>query len=1043
MFEPLKDVMWRIAVRQLTRNQQQQQRIGTGLQDYAVWKLWCCRPTSTSAAAAEPAAELSNAELSDVGWEFQSRRLPSSAVSSFGTSPILQSSRINSLEASVSTLDTALHSAVHLPLLANQIWWMQWLSDSSPDVLDQSASGPRTGGQLVPKPCFGVKNFASAAALEQEQDDYDEQEQPKEQYPNAGSVSIKSKKDKERYSKVHERQMEAESKAWEAAAAEYRELMLEMCKKNLAPNLPFVQSLVLGWFEPLKNAIEAEQKAVENLEFREHRAGYGPFLCQLPADMLAVITMHKIMGMLMSDLSNGGCVKVVSAAAQIGEAVEQEVGIHKVMRKTVKKKKCKTDPKKVVDPKEQAAASANVKLKDQVKKLLKQQKLRIASSLVRHANGDEPWGSEIRVKVGCRLIEIMIEVALLQPPASQTEEDIGELRPAFKHSMKTFPGQSAARKFGVIECDPLVSQELDKSVRHMVMPYMPMLVRPRKWTGYGNGGYLILPATVMRIHGAKQQREAIQKATRTSMHNVFHALNTLGSVRWKINTRVLDVIEEIWKDGGRLAQMVDADNVSVPSRPCTEDEAEIRSWRREAGKAKRINCERHSLRCDTELKLTVARKLRDEEAFYYPHNLDFRGRAYPLHPHLNHLGSDMCRGVLEFAEGHPLGTTGLRWLKIHLANVFAGGVDKLSFDGRVAFADEKMDEVFDSAERPLEGRRWWLEAEDPFQCLATCMAIRDALSSGDVVNFVCNLPVHQDGSCNGLQHYAALGRDQVGAEAVNLIAGDAPADVYSGIATRVRAVIEKDAADDPRVNPNVDKAKLLLGQIDRKLVKQTVMTSVYGVTFIGARNQILSRLKERGLPDESAMYRASCYAAKVTIDALGQMFKEARLIMTWLGECAKIIAMEGEPVRWTTPFGLPVVQPYRKPGRKMVKTSLQVLALREDGNQPVAVSRQRSAFPPNFVHSLDGSHMMMTAIACKRAGLNFAGVHDSFWTHAGTVDKMNILLRKKFVQLYSQPILENLLNDFKQQFPHLEFPEVPGRGDLDLKEVLKALYFFN
>lgn len=37
-----------------------------------------------------------------------------------------------------------------------------------------------------------------------------------------------------------------------------------------------------------------------------------------------------------------------------------------------------------------------------------------------------------------------------------------------------------------------------------------------------------------------------------------------------------------------------------------------------------------------------------------------------------------------------------------------------------------------------------------------------------------------------------------------------------------------------------------------------------------------------------------------------------------------------------------------------------------------------------------------------------AGVHDSFWTHAGTVDKMNILLRKKFVQLYSQPILENV-----------------------------------
>jgi hypothetical protein len=37
------------------------------------------------------------------------------------------------------------------------------------------------------------------------------------------------------------------------------------------------------------------------------------------------------------------------------------------------------------------------------------------------------------------------------------------------------------------------------------------------------------------------------------------------------------------------------------------------------------------------------------------------------------------------------------------------------------------------------------------------------------------------------------------------------------------------------------------------------------------------------------------------------------------------------------------------------------------------VQRQRTAFSPNFVHSLDSSHMMMTAVACKGAGLNFAG----------------------------------------------------------------------
>lgn len=63
-------------------------------------------------------------------------------------------------------------------------------------------------------------------------------------------------------------------------------------------------------------------------------------------------------------------------------------------------------------------------------------------------------------------------------------------------------------------------------------------------------------------------------------------------------------------------------------------------------------------------------------------------------------------------------------------------------------------------------------------------------------------------------------------------------------------------------------------QIDRKLVKQTVMTSVYGVTFIGARMQIFNRLKERGtILDQADMHRAACYAAKVSATLLLNLFR--------------------------------------------------------------------------------------------------------------------------------------------------------------------------
>lgn len=139
----------------------------------------------------------------------------------------------------------------------------------------------------------------------------------------------------------------------------------------------------------------------------------------------------------------------------------------------------------------------------------------------------------------------------------------------------------------------------------------------------------------------------------------------------------------------------------------------------------------------------VAHKMRDEEGFYYPHNIDFRGRAYPMHSHLNHLSSDLCRGILEFAEGKPLGKSGLHWLKIHLANIYGGGVEKLSYDRRLTFVKNHLRDIFDSAENPIDGNRWWISAEDPFQCLAACIDLTKALKSSSPHMAISHLPIHQ------------------------------------------------------------------------------------------------------------------------------------------------------------------------------------------------------------------------------------------------------------------------------------------------------------
>ena len=180
------------------------------------------------------------------------------------------------------------------------------------------------------------------------------------------------------------------------------------------------------------------------------------------------------------------------------------------------------------------------------------------------------------------------------------------------------------------------------------------------------------------------------------------------------------------------------------------------------------------------------------------------------------------------------------------------------------------------------------------------------------------VPVHMDGSCNGLQHYAALGRDVAGAAEVNLINADQPSDPYRSVAERLQLIMDAMSKDDS--NPQQQQlAKFLTTRIGRKVVKQTVMTSVYGVTFIGARAQIHRQLVDltRGEPNvsEEMLFKCSSLLARETLNALAQTFSGAKAVMTWLARVASFVAKRtGKPITWRTPLGLPVLQPYRSSG---------------------------------------------------------------------------------------------------------------------------------
>jgi DNA-directed RNA polymerase len=177
---------------------------------------------------------------------------------------------------------------------------------------------------------------------------------------------------------------------------------------------------------------------------------------------------------------------------------------------------------------------------------------------------------------------------------------------------------------------------------------------------------------------------------------------------------------------------------------------------------------------------------------------------------------------------------------------------------------------------------------------------------------------------------------------------------------------------------------------------------------------------------------------------LGDLFSSADKIMKWLGDMASLISSQGQVMSWISPLGLPVMQPYRKKKNYEIKTMLQSITLvSQDENLPVCNRKQKTAFPPNFVHSLDASHMLLTTLQMKDQGLCFAAVHDSYWTFPSDVPIMSAALRKSFVELYEQPVLESVLESCQKRYPSVNFPPIPKRGKLNIDEVLNSRYFFH
>lgn len=602
---------------------------------------------------------------------------------------------------------------------------------------------------------------------------------------------------------------------------------------------------------------------------------------------------------------------------------------------------------------------------------------------------------------------------------------------------------------------------------------LPMIVPPIQWEQGQRGGYrYAMRNKYSLVRGQSAvHAEMIEEA---SMPLVYQALNAIQNTAWRINTNVLDVVQQLAHRGGGSVGIPLIHEEEFPAKPydiATNADAR-KAWRKAVHEIRQKNLQRkvHVLEF-TRVQL-AAKKLQDEEAIFFPHSLDFRGRIYPMSSFLSPQGNDLCKSLLTFAQGKPLGSDGARWLAIHGANCMdttPGGekVSRMTLDERVQWVLQHSENIVDCAEDPLTWRMW-MQAEEPLQFLAFCYEWKGYVEEG--MEYVCSLPVAQDGSCNGLQHFSAMLRDPIGGEAVNLIPLDKPNDVYLKIAEKVLEKLTSIASDPTSGDALVAGLWLSSGLVNRKLTKRPTMTFSYGSKPYGFQDQLLNYLQSDLGKDtqdsqkewekiklhftdgeDAIVIDAAALMAQLIWHSLHEVVVAAFEAMAWFQAAARCVTKSGNPVQWSVPAtGFPVRQEYFIKNKKQIETMLAGKVI-----QPVYyldspdldANKQANAISPNIVHSLDAAALELTVCQAMDDGVEaFAVIHDSYGTVPGDMSVLAQATRHSFVKLYSShDVIEELRQQFLAQSPsdgnHI-LPDPPTKGTLDIGQVLSSLYFF-
>ena len=614
-------------------------------------------------------------------------------------------------------------------------------------------------------------------------------------------------------------------------------------------------------------------------------------------------------------------------------------------------------------------------------------------------------------------------------------------------NIRTYGSQGWKEKV-LVSFSESILKDLDSAHSDMItkaaMIYRPMICPPIPHSVDSSGGHLlsyVRKPVVQRFRDVFEDEEKAKKQIGSlPSQTVIDGLNALMHTEWSINTKVYEVMDQLFKNNTKDGNLPAYDFAAFDfgeKYPEDGTKEERVSWKARKEEAYALWYKEEHLRSRMLVRLKLAKDfITKHKFFYHVYTCDFRGRAYTACELLSPQSCDFDKALIMFATPIPQTKKGLYWLKVHIANLF--DQDKITFDERIQWVDSNIKMLKQIHDNPYDTRSLWCsdkkKKNTTFQRLA---AIFELFRTDGMTQ----LPIQMDGSCNGIQHWAAICKDTAIGKMVNLLDTGKPQDVYAFIADRCTNMMLEDKKINDWCNVFLDHWE---GEIPRSVLKRAVMTDPYGVTFYGIRKYCRSDGHLDWVGKEKLS--ASVMELATYIDkALKGCLESANNGKKWLKDVADIASNLGKNLEWTTPCGFRVVHQYNEIRTRRSVAKLFNMKELHFGNADLTTIDAESvnnSISPNYIHSLDASHMWCVIAALLKQNINeLSFVHDSYGTYAPYIEELRTITTLEFYEMYKHDQLQ-MLKESLEDLLRVTLPDVPAQGDLDIALVKQSPYFF-